>query len=165
MSLTSDFEAILLPLDEIDSAISSKNATLSLALERLRNIEEEVAHETAEMDKLRRERVEVIQKIKTSMEALFASREITPTQRTVKTSLLPILSSKIDTLDLSIRNIHCCMAENIYFVGDLVQKREIELSKTPNLGRKSLNEIKEVLAAEGLLLGMTLPNWVRPYEE
>ena len=59
------------------------------------------------------------------------------------------------------RSANCLKAENIYYIGDLIQRTENELLKTPNLGRKSLNEIKEVLAARGLTLGMKLENWPR----
>ena len=57
------------------------------------------------------------------------------------------------------RSANCLKAENIYYIGDLIQRTETELLKTPNLGRKSLNEIKEVLASQGLTLGMKLENW------
>ena len=57
------------------------------------------------------------------------------------------------------RSANCLKAENIYYIGDLIQRTETELLKTPNLGRKSLNEIKEVLASRGLTLGMKLENW------
>ena len=59
----------------------------------------------------------------------------------------------------TIRSANCLKAENIYYIGDLIQRTETELLKTPNLGRKSLNEIKEVLASRGLSLGMKLENW------
>ncbi len=71
----------------------------------------------------------------------------------------PILLRTVDELELTVRSANCLKAENIYYVGDLIQKTEQELLKTPNLGRKSLNEIKEVLAAHGLSLGMRLDNW------
>ena len=61
--------------------------------------------------------------------------------------------------ELTVRSANCLKAENIYYIGDLIQRTENELLKTPNLGRKSLNEIKEVLAARGLTLGMKLENW------
>ena len=65
----------------------------------------------------------------------------------------------VDELELTVRSANCLKAENIYYIGDLVQRSETELLKTPNLGRKSLNEIKDVLAARGLFLGMKLDNW------
>jgi len=71
----------------------------------------------------------------------------------------PILLRPVDDLELTVRSANCLKAENIYYIGDLIQRTETELLKTPNLGRKSLNEIKEVLAARGLTLGMKLENW------
>ena len=71
----------------------------------------------------------------------------------------PVLLRPVDDLELTVRSANCLKAENIYYIGDLIQRSENELLKTPNLGRKSLNEIKEVLAARGLTLGMKLENW------
>ena len=71
----------------------------------------------------------------------------------------PILLRPVDELELTVRSANCLKAENIYYIGDLIQRSETELLKTPNLGRKSLNEIKDVLAARGLTLGMKLENW------
>ena len=71
----------------------------------------------------------------------------------------PILMRPVDDLELTVRSANCLKAENIYYIGDLIQRTENELLKTPNLGRKSLNEIKEVLASRGLTLGMRLENW------
>ena len=71
----------------------------------------------------------------------------------------PILMRPVDDLELTVRSANCLKAENIYYIGDLIQRTENELLKTPNLGRKSLNEIKEVLASRGLTLGMKLENW------
>jgi len=71
----------------------------------------------------------------------------------------PLLLRPVDDLELTVRSANCLKAENIYFIGDLIQRTETELLKTPNLGRKSLNEIKEVLASRGLTLGMKLENW------
>jgi len=71
----------------------------------------------------------------------------------------PILMRPVDELELTVRSANCLKAENIYYIGDLVQRSETELLKTPNLGRKSLNEIKEVLASRGLTLGTRLEGW------
>jgi GTP pyrophosphokinase len=71
----------------------------------------------------------------------------------------PILMRPVDDLELTVRSANCLKAENIYYIGDLIQRTETELLKTPNLGRKSLNEIKEVLASRGLTLGMKLESW------
>ena len=74
----------------------------------------------------------------------------------------PILLRPVDDLELTVRSANCLKAENIYYIGDLIQKTEVELLKTPNLGKKSLTEIKDVLASKGLSLGMKLENWPPP---
>ena len=71
----------------------------------------------------------------------------------------PVLLRPVDELELTVRSANCLKAENIYYIGDLIQRTENELLKTPNLGRKSLNEIKEVLASRGRTLGMKLESW------
>ncbi|MEJ2060949.1 MAG: DNA-directed RNA polymerase subunit alpha [Gammaproteobacteria bacterium] len=71
----------------------------------------------------------------------------------------PILLRPVDDLELTVRSANCLKAENIFYIGDLIQRTEVELLKTPNLGKKSLTEIKDVLASHGLSLGMRLENW------
>jgi DNA-directed RNA polymerase subunit alpha len=71
----------------------------------------------------------------------------------------PILLRPVDDLELTVRSANCLKAEDIYYIGDLVQRTEVELLKTPNLGKKSLTEIKDVLATRGLSLGLRLENW------
>lgn len=71
----------------------------------------------------------------------------------------PILLRPVDDLELTVRSANCLKAENIYYIGDLIQRTEVELLKTPNLGKKSLTEIKDILASRGLSLGMRLENW------
>jgi DNA-directed RNA polymerase subunit alpha len=71
----------------------------------------------------------------------------------------PILLRPVDELELTVRSANCLKAESIYYIGDLVQRTEVELLKTPNLGKKSLTEIKDVLAQRGLSLGMQLEKW------
>ena len=93
--------------------------------------------------------------------SVFADLEGTaPVAEAAKpTQVDPVLLRPVDDLELTVRSANCLKAENIYYIGDLIQRTENELLKTPNLGRKSLNEIKEVLAARGLTLGMKLENW------
>ncbi|SIQ81087.1 DNA-directed RNA polymerase subunit alpha [Marinobacterium stanieri] len=71
----------------------------------------------------------------------------------------PVLLRPVDDLELTVRSANCLKAEQIYYIGDLIQRTEVELLKTPNLGKKSLTEIKDVLASKGLSLGMRLENW------
>ncbi|HWT53768.1 MAG TPA: DNA-directed RNA polymerase subunit alpha [Rhodocyclaceae bacterium] len=91
----------------------------------------------------------------------FADLEGTPSAPEAKatSTVDPVLLRPVDDLELTVRSANCLKAENIYYIGDLIQRTETELLKTPNLGRKSLNEIKEVLASRGLTLGMKLENW------
>jgi DNA-directed RNA polymerase subunit alpha len=93
--------------------------------------------------------------------SVFAQLEGTalPTEEKKALAVDPILLRPVDDLELTVRSANCLKAENIYYIGDLIQRTETELLKTPNLGRKSLNEIKEVLASRGLTLGMKLENW------
>ncbi len=76
-----------------------------------------------------------------------------------KEEIDPVLLRPVDDLELTVRSANCLKAENIYYIGDLVQRSETELLKTPNLGKKSLTEIKDVLASKGLELGKNLDNW------
>jgi DNA-directed RNA polymerase subunit alpha len=80
-------------------------------------------------------------------------------QEEEKVEFDPILLRPIDDLELTVRSANCLKAEHIHFIGDLIQRTEVELLKTPNLGKKSLTEIKDVLASHGLSLGMRLENW------
>jgi DNA-directed RNA polymerase subunit alpha len=93
--------------------------------------------------------------------SVFADLQGTPMQaeEAKMPQIDPILLQPVDDLELTVRSANCLKAENIYYIGDLIQRTENELLKTPNLGRKSLNEIKEVLASKGLTLGMKLENW------
>jgi DNA-directed RNA polymerase subunit alpha len=93
--------------------------------------------------------------------SIFADLEgsALPAERQKPIPVDPLLLRLVDDLELTVRSANCLKAENIYYIGDLIQRSENELLKTPNLGRKSLNEIKEVLAARGLTLGMKLENW------
>ena len=74
-------------------------------------------------------------------------------------NLIRFLLRPVDDLELTVRSANCLKAETIHYIGDLVQRTEVELLKTPNLGKKSLTEIKDVLASRGLSLGMRLENW------
>ena len=81
---------------------------------------------------------------------------------TAESDVDPILLRPVDDLELTVRSANCLKAESIYYIGDLIQRTEVELLKTPNLGKKSLTEIKDVLATRGLSLGMRLENWPPP---
>ena len=93
--------------------------------------------------------------------AVFVDLEKEPEAQKVeeRDEIDPILLRPVDDLELTVRSANCLKAENVYYIGDLVQRTEVELLKTPNLGKKSLTEIKDVLASKGLSLGMRLENW------
>lgn len=85
--------------------------------------------------------------------------EVAPAQEEKGEEIDPILLRPVDDLELTVRSANCLKAENILYIGDLIQRTEVELLKTPNLGKKSLTEIKDVLASRGLSLGSRLDNW------
>ena len=85
--------------------------------------------------------------------------EIVPEATKAEDEIDPILLRPVDDLELTVRSANCLKAEDIYYIGDLIQRTEVELLKTPNLGKKSLTEIKDVLATRGLSLGLRLENW------
>ena len=85
--------------------------------------------------------------------------EAEPQQEEAQDEIYPMLIRPVDDLELTVRSANCLKAENIYYIGDLIQRTEVELLKTPNLGKKSLTEIKDVLASRGLSLGMRIENW------
>ena len=93
--------------------------------------------------------------------SIFADLEGTPAEVEEEKAppIDPVLLRPVDDLELTVRSANCLKAEDIYYIGDLIQRTETELLKTPNLGRKSLNEIKEVLASKGLTLGSKLETW------
>ena len=95
--------------------------------------------------------------------SIFVDLEAEQTEETPVVSdepeIDPILLRPVDDLELTVRSANCLKAESIYYIGDLIQRTEMELLKTPNLGKKSLTEIKDVLASRGLSLGMRLENW------
>ena len=86
-------------------------------------------------------------------------KETIPQQKPVEPEFNKNLLKKVDELELSVRSMNCLKNDNIIYIGDLVQKTESEMLRTPNFGRKSLNEIKEVLGSMSLYLGMEIPNW------
>jgi len=86
-------------------------------------------------------------------------KEVVKTEKPSEPEFNTNLLKKVDELELSVRSMNCLKNDNIIYIGDLVQKTEGEMLRTPNFGRKSLNEIKEVMSNMSLYLGMEIPNW------
>ena len=107
------------------------------------------------------EAVRTAAKILIDQMSIFADLQGTPAEVEEEKAppVDPVLLRPVDDLELTVRSANCLKAEDIYYIGDLIQRTETELLKTPNLGRKSLNEIKEVLASKGLTLGSKLDSW------
>ena len=80
-------------------------------------------------------------------------------RRNVRSIPKQMFRLSIEELELTVRSTNCLKAESIFLIGDLIQRSEFDLLKTPNLGKKSLNEIKDVLASKGFALGTTIDNW------
>lgn len=109
-----------------------------------------------------REAVIILQTQLSSIVDLKGQVETEPFAHQNQIDIDPVLLRPVDELELTVRSANCLKAENIYYIGDLIQKTENELLKTPNLGKKSLTEIKDVLASRGLSLGRRLDNWPPP---
>lgn len=112
---------------------------------------------TIEPDEAVRRAATILQDQLSSFVDLKGKQSVSP--QAVEPEIDPILMRPVDDLELTVRSANCLKAENIYYIGDLIQRTEVELLKTPNLGKKSLTEIKDVLASRGLSLGMRLDNW------
>ena len=112
---------------------------------------------TIEPDEAIRRAATILQDQLSAFVELKGKEEVTP--QVQEPEIDPILLRPVDELELTVRSANCLKAEHIYYIGDLIQRTEVELLKTPNLGKKSLTEIKDVLASHGLSLGMSLENW------
>lgn len=132
--------------------------------EKLKTAEHDVAEAKNSVEGLVKERKVLLQQMMSSAKRMLEQGACVA-ERAYDATLLPVLNASVVTLELTLRSTNCLRAESIEFIGDLVQRTEVGLFKTPNLGRKSLNEIKEVLSVRGLTLGMKLEGWVRPSTE
>ncbi len=127
-------------------------------------VESARVEQRTDLDKLILDPEEAIRRAATILQQQLAvfvdlerEKQVEPEQR--EDEIDPILLRPVDDLELTVRSANCLKAETIYYIGDLIQRTEVELLKTPNLGKKSLTEIKDVLASRGLSLGMRLENW------
>lgn len=152
-------DAAFSPVKAVGYSVESARVEQRTDLDRL-IIEIETNGSLEPEDALRSSAAILIDQLAVFQEVQSADSSVldTPVQRTAK-QIAPILLRPVDDLELTVRSANCLKAENIYYIGDLIQRTEMELLKTPNLGRKSLNEIKAVLASHGLTVGMKVDNW------
>jgi len=143
-------------------AYNVENARVEQRTDLDRLIIELQTNGTIEPEAAVREAVIILQEQLSSIVDLKGQIETETFIHQSQTDIDPILLRPVDELELTVRSANCLKAENIYYIGDLIQKTENELLKTPNLGKKSLTEIKDVLASRGLSLGRRLDNWPPP---
>ena len=151
MQIDASFSPVVQVSYNVDSARVKQRTDLDKLIIELKTnetIEPEDAIRRA--GKILRDQLEVF----THLEIKETEEEDSDTQQ-----IDPVLLRPVDDLELTVRSANCLKAENIYYIGDLVQRSEMELLKTPNLGKKSLTEIKDVLATHSLSLGIKLEDW------
>ncbi len=156
-------DASYTPVSRVSYMVESARVEQRTNLDKL--IIELETNGTVEPESAVREAARILQEQLSIIVDLQGSVESEPTIS--KVDIDPVLLRPVDELELTVRSANCLKAENIYYIGDLIQRSESELLKTPNLGKKSLTEIKDVLASRGLSLGMRLESWPPPglYDE
>ncbi len=151
-------DASFSPVSRVAYAVESARVEQRTDLDRL--IIELETNGTIDPESAVRQAATILQNQLSVIVDLEGNIEIEPD--TEEVDIDPVLLRPVDELELTVRSANCLKAENIFYIGDLIQKSENELLKTPNLGKKSLTEIKDVLASRGLSLGMKLENWPPP---
>jgi len=154
LKLDASFSPVLRVAYQVESARVEQRTNLDkliIELETNGSIEPEAAIKTAAT--ILQDQLAVIVDLENRIE---------PEEDTEKNEIDPVLLRPVDELDLTVRSANCLKAESIFYIGDLIQKTESDLLKTPNLGKKSLTEIKDILATRGLSLGMRLEDWPPP---
>lgn len=165
-SLSSELSKIAEELNKVESQTNAANARLggakvNLDTARVKFTAAQTEFESAEkqLADVNGRKVALLQQV-----ANLATAESNALPQGPSIPTLELLSRPIDDLEFTVRAGNCLKTDNIYFIGDVVQRTEDELLSIPNMGRKSLGEIKEILASRGLTLGMKLDNWLRPAE-
>ncbi|MDD3516728.1 MAG: DNA-directed RNA polymerase subunit alpha [Chromatiales bacterium] len=151
-------DASFSPIRRVSYSVESARVEQRTDLDRL--IIEIETNGTVEPEDAIRQSAKILQSQLAAFVELQGDEQVAPEVKQV--DIDPILLRPVDDLELTVRSANCLKAENIYYIGDLIQRTEVELMKTPNLGKKSLTEIKDVLATHGLSLGMRLENWPPP---
>lgn len=148
-------DASFSPISRVAYVVESARVEQRTDLDRL--VVEVETNGTLEPDEAIRRAASILQEQLSSFVELKGKEKVEP--EVAEPEIDPILLRPVDDLELTVRSANCLKAENIYYIGDLIQRTEVELLKTPNLGKKSLTEIKDILASRGLSLGMRLENW------
>jgi DNA-directed RNA polymerase subunit alpha len=149
-------DALFSPIREVAYSVESARVEQNTGLDRL--VIELETNGTIEPEEAIRRSASILRdqlSVFVDLEAEAAESVSEPEEPAID----PILLRPVDDLELTVRSANCLKAENIFLIGDLIQRTEVELLKTPNLGKKSLTEIKDVLARRGLSLGMRLEHW------
>ena len=156
-----ELKKLLENLEEIETQLMLAKSELETAKEKLRIFEQEVSEVGIAFNKVLTQRTEALAKISSQTETM-RGQEVFARQTSYFASSYPQLTQRIETFGFSRRIRNSLSEENIHYIGDLVLRSEAELEKTPNLGKKSINEIKEILSTFNLKLGMKLEDWESP---
>ena len=156
-----ELKKLLENLEEIETQLLLAKSELETAKEKLRVVEQEVSGVGIAFNKVVTQRTEALAKISSQTETM-RGQEVFARQNSYFASSYPQLTQRIETFGFSRRIRNSLSEEKIHYIGDLVLRSEAELGKTPNLGRKSMNEIKEILTSLNLRLGMKLEDWESP---
>jgi len=152
---TLQLDATFSPVQRVAYVVESARVEQSTDLDKL--VLDIESNGTIDPEECIRRAATILQQQLTAFVDLEADKE--PEQQEDEDEVDPILLRPVDDLELTVRSANCLKAENLYYIGDLIQRTEVDLLKTPNLGKKSLTEIKDVLASKGLSLGMRLEKW------
>lgn len=150
-----DLDASFSPVEKVNYSVESARVEQRTDLDRL--VLEVETNGTIDAEKAIRQAATILHRQISTFVDLDIEHTVIEAPEEPKID--PILLSSVDDLELTVRSANCLKAENIHYIGDLVQRTENELLKTPNLGKKSLTEIKNVLLERGLNLGITIENW------
>jgi DNA-directed RNA polymerase subunit alpha len=152
---TLQLDATFSPVQRVAYVVESARVEQSTDLDKL--VLDIESNGTIDPEECIRRAATILQQQLSAFVDLEADKE--PEQQEDEDEVDPILLRPVDDLELTVRSANCLKAENLYYIGDLIQRTEVDLLKTPNLGKKSLTEIKDVLASKGLSLGMRLEKW------
>lgn len=165
-SLSTELSKLAEELNEIESKINAANTRLAGATSKSAAAQVMLDAAQVEFESAEKQAAEVNSRRATILKqvAVLVGAESAALPKDASVPLLELLSRCIDDLEITRRTANCLKFEKIYYLGDLVSRTETELLDIPNMGRKSVGELKEVLASRGLTLGMKIDDWLRPAE-